>query len=179
MRLSNGGFIYKSFGVARFFLIYLYYITKNISWLGLIGKGNLIAFNGNVFIGKKLITGKNVDIISDGELYIGRNVSIGDYSRIVSKFSIKIGSNVMLARFVSILDHDHGYTLEDSNMKFDGYTTDSIEIGDNVWIGDKVTILKGVKIGSNVIVAANSVVTKSIPSNCIVAGTPAVIKRVI
>ena len=56
------------------------------------------------------------------------------------------------------------------------YTTQSkgeVEIGNNVWIGDKATILAGVVIGDNVIVAANSVVTKSVPSNTIVAGSPA------
>ena len=34
-------------------------------------------------------------------------------------------------------------------------------------------ILKGVTIGDNVVVAAGSIVTKSVPSNCLVAGNPA------
>ena len=177
MRVSTGGFFYKLLGVIRFLLIYLFYISKKIAPIGIIGRGNLLYFKGDIRIGRRLITGKNVDLISEGILDIGENVSIGDYSRVVSKDRIKIGSNVMLARFVSILDHDHDYTVINKEIKFDGYTTNSIEIGDNVWIGDKVTILKGIKIGSNVIIAANSVVTKSIPDNCIVAGIPAVIKR--
>ncbi len=36
-----------------------------------------------------------------------------------------------------------------------------------------IRICKSVTIGENSIVAANSVVTKSIPSNCIAAGNPA------
>ena len=35
------------------------------------------------------------------------------------------------------------------------------------------TILSGVNIGNNVIIAANAVVTKDIPSNSIAAGVPA------
>ena len=53
-----------------------------------------------------------------------------------------------------------------------------IKIGQNVWICDKVTILGGVTIGDNVIIAAGSVVTHDIPSNCMAAGMPArVIKK--
>ena len=39
--------------------------------------------------------------------------------------------------------------------------------------------MPGVNIGDEVIVAAGSVVTKDVPSNCIVAGVPAkIIKRI-
>lgn len=55
----------------------------------------------------------------------------------------------------------------------------AIVIGNNVWLGDKVTVLSGVRIGNNVTVAANSVVTKDVPDNCIVAGIPARIIKVI
>ena len=48
-----------------------------------------------------------------------------------------------------------------------------IKIGNHVWIGANVTILKGVSIGDGSIVAAGSVVTKSIPEACLAAGVPA------
>lgn len=50
-------------------------------------------------------------------------------------------------------------------------------LGDNVTLYDGVKIFGRVKVGDNVIVAANSVVLKNIPSNCIVAGSPAKIIR--
>ena len=53
------------------------------------------------------------------------------------------------------------------------------DVHDNVWIGDKATILAGVTIGDNVIVAANAVVTKSVASNCVVAGVPAKIVKLL
>ena len=48
-----------------------------------------------------------------------------------------------------------------------------VTIGPNVWIGARVIILKGVTIGEGSIVAAGSVVVKSVPENVMVGGNPA------
>jgi len=47
-----------------------------------------------------------------------------------------------------------------------------VHIGHDVWIGFGCIILPGVKIGDRTIIGAGSVVTKSIPSDCIAAGSP-------
>jgi maltose O-acetyltransferase len=47
-----------------------------------------------------------------------------------------------------------------------------IIIHDNVWITSNCTILGGVEIGENTIIAAGSVVTRSIPSNVVAGGNP-------
>ena len=52
-----------------------------------------------------------------------------------------------------------------------------IHLGNNVWLGAGVIVLPGVTIGDNSIVAAGSVVTHSVGSNVIVAGTPAKVLR--
>lgn len=57
--------------------------------------------------------------------------------------------------------------------KFDGRNDLIPVIGDNVTLGANVTILGDICIGNNVIVGAGSVVVKSIPDNCVVAGNPA------
>ncbi|WP_026884471.1 2,3,4,5-tetrahydropyridine-2,6-dicarboxylate N-acetyltransferase [Clostridium akagii] len=49
------------------------------------------------------------------------------------------------------------------------------EIGDDVLIGANSVILEGVKIGNGAVVAAGSVVVSDVPSNVVVAGTPATI----
>lgn len=46
-------------------------------------------------------------------------------------------------------------------------------IGMNCFIGGRSLILPGVEIGDNCVVGAGSVVTKSVPPRCIVAGNPA------
>ena len=43
----------------------------------------------------------------------------------------------------------------------------------DVWIGQNVTLSTGITIGNGAIVAANSVVTKSVPDYAIVGGNPA------
>lgn len=47
------------------------------------------------------------------------------------------------------------------------------KIGNSVYIAAGVRIIGNITIGDNVVIGANSVVTKDIPSNCIVAGIPA------
>ncbi len=55
--------------------------------------------------------------------------------------------------------------------------TKPIVIRQNAWLGANVTVLAGVTIGRNAIVAAGSVVTKDVPDNSVVAGTPARVIR--
>ena len=81
---------------------------------------------------------------------------------------IEIGDNVTIAPRVHILAHDA------STKQFLGYTKiGRVTIGNNVFIGAESVVLPGVTIGNNVIVGANSTVTKDIPDNVVVAGTPA------
>lgn len=50
-------------------------------------------------------------------------------------------------------------------------------IGNDVWFGHESMVMPGVQIGDGVIIAARSVVTKSVPAYAIVAGNPARIIR--
>lgn len=50
-------------------------------------------------------------------------------------------------------------------------------IGNDVWVGHGAYIAAGVTIGDGAIVAAQSVVTKDVPPYAVVAGNPAVIKK--
>lgn len=55
--------------------------------------------------------------------------------------------------------------------------TKPITIGRNAWLGADVKVLAGVTIGENAIVAAGSVVTRDVPPDMIVAGSPARVIR--
>lgn len=48
-------------------------------------------------------------------------------------------------------------------------------IGDNVYICSGAKVLGDIHIGNNVTIAPNTVVFKDVPSNCVVAGNPAII----
>ncbi len=52
-------------------------------------------------------------------------------------------------------------------------SADPVTVKDNVMIGANAVILEGVTIGENSVVAAGSIVTKNVPANVVVAGTPA------
>ena len=55
--------------------------------------------------------------------------------------------------------------------------TKPIVVKRNAWLGANVTVLAGITIGENAIVAAGSVVTKDVPDNMVVAGSPARVVR--
>jgi Acetyltransferase (isoleucine patch superfamily) len=84
----------------------------------------------------------------------------------------EIGSNSVLSQ-VAILTHDASMR-KDLNMVKLGNVT----IGENCFIGFESLIMPGVRIGNNSVVAARSVVTKDVPPNVLVAGSPAkIIKK--
>ena len=119
--------------------------------------------------------------IFNPEMIIGSRCDIGAYCHITAINSIIIGDGLLTGRYVYIGDNAHGgFSFEEANIPPGQRLVKSkgpVIIGNNVWIGDKCTILGNVSIGDNVIVAANSVVTHNVPSNCIVAGTPAKIVK--
>lgn len=52
-----------------------------------------------------------------------------------------------------------------------------IVIGNNVWVGAGVVVLPGVEIGENTTVGAGSIVTRSLPANCVAVGNPCRVVR--
>lgn len=109
-----------------------------------------------------------------GEITIGDYVLMSPGTRISAAAKIEIGDSVMMAHGVYITDADwHG--IYDRSKRTDEITP--VVIKDNVWLGDRSTVLKGVTIGENSIVAANTVVTKDVPANVVVAGNPAKIVK--
>ena len=99
-------------------------------------------------------------------LRLGRYVTIGADSRIVSWAPVKIGDDFMASDLLNINSGTHDpVTLQPSGA--------SITIGNRVWCGTGVTICAGVEIGDDVVIGARSLVTKSLPANCIAYGSPA------
>ena len=103
------------------------------------------------------------------------SITIGDYclispgARISSADGIHIGDNCMLANGVYLTDSDWHDIYNRTVMG----RTAPIVMGSNVWVGDSATVCKGVTLGENSIIGAGSIVTQSVPPNCVAAGNPA------
>ena len=110
------------------------------------------------------------------------NLIIGDYTRIGLGCTLigpaTIGNHVHLAQHVTVSGLNHNFEQVDKYIDEQGVNTSLIIIEDDVWIGANAVILPGTTIGQHSVVAAGSVVSRSIPPYCVCAGTPArVIKR--
>jgi acetyltransferase-like isoleucine patch superfamily enzyme len=112
---------------------------------------------------------------------IGNGCVIGEFNHFTCTNEIVVGDNLLTGRFVLITDNSHGDTLKKnliiSPMCREVISSGPVVIGKNVWIGDKVSILPNVTIGDGVVIGANSVVTKDIPSYCVACGIPAKVIR--
>ena len=92
---------------------------------------------------------------------------------------ITIGNHVKLGAGCVLIDtdaHNMDY-LSRREQCTDWGATAPIVIEDDAFIGMNCIILKGVTIGSRSIIAAGSVVTRSIPADCIAGGNPARVIR--
>ena len=99
---------------------------------------------------------------------------IGRKFTLLGSGNLSLGNNNMMAPEVTIVTSDHKRI---GSTHVDGEDIGNVVIGNKVWIGTRVIVLKGVTIGDNVIIGAGSVVTKSFPSNCVIAGNPAKIVK--
>jgi len=120
-------------------------------------------------------------------LKIGHDTGISS-SCIWVKSKIIIGNHVKIGGDCIIMDTDahnldyiirRGYVRNNKGRSMDTITAEAkpIIIEDDVLIGTRCVLLKGVTIGARSIIGSGSVVTKSIPSDCIAAGNPCRIIR--
>lgn len=109
--------------------------------------------------------GKNITL---GErVFINSGCKFQDQGGVVIGDDCLIGHNTVIAT----LNHDLA-----PSRRADMHPA-PVVIGRNVWIGSNATILPGVTIGDNAVVAAASVVTKDVPADSIVVGSPARVVR--
>lgn len=105
------------------------------------------------------------------------NVIIGDRTRIgisnVLIGPVRIGNDVILAQNVVLSGLNHEYQNIEIPPSKQNVTTSEIVLEDGCWVGANAVIVPGVKIGKHSVVAAGSVVTKSVPDYSVAAGNPA------
>lgn len=129
--------------------------------LGKLGQESIITPPFHCEFGKPISIGKST--------FVNMNVTMLDNARIT------IGDHVLIAPNVQFYTASHSLDFE-SRRRWETFSL-PIVVEDDVWIGGNSVILQGVTIGARSVIAANSVVTKDVPPDCLYGGTPATLIR--
>lgn len=119
-------------------------------------------------------------LASGATIRIGSRVGISGGSICASKL-IEIEDDTLLGANVTIADTDFhslraGVRSAPANPSVGAA---EIHIGKNVFIGTGAIVLKGVSIGDRAVIGAGSIVTRDIPADCVAAGNPCIIVRML
>lgn len=134
---------------------------------------NGVVLGNNVKIGANtIICGSGSLKVSGKGLKMGNNSSVGEYSYFGSAGGISVGDDVMMGQNVRFHAQNHHFNELDKNIRDQGVYQKGIAIGNDCWIGSGVVFLDGVNVGSGVVIGANTLVNKDIPSNSIAVGNP-------
>lgn len=129
-----------------------------------IGRGTIIRCSGNY---KQLGIGFSM----------GDNSSLADNCFVGATGGVSIGNDVIGGQNIRFHSSNHVFSDLNELICKQGITAKGIVVGDNCWIGAGVIFCDGVEVGAGCVIGANSVVTKSFPNNCVIAGNPAKIIR--
>lgn len=138
--------------------------------------GGHLSHGTNLHVGARTRLWAPCHLTIGNEVYIGKDVHI--------EANCRIGHHCLIANRVAIVGrHDHDYKAIGFPVRFSPWVAserfpsphrhEEACIEDDVWLGYGAIILTGTTIGRGSIVAAGSVVTKSVPPYSIVGGVPA------
>jgi acetyltransferase-like isoleucine patch superfamily enzyme len=137
-----------------------------------------IARGARVEFGRFVWVGDGTKIrCHEGVVEIGDKTVLGQECTISAYRRVGIGEQCVIAARAIFIDFDHGVVEVERPIRKQGIYMRDVEVGSNVWIGYGACVLRGVRVGDNSIVGTNSVVTKDVPANAVVAGIPARVIR--
>jgi acetyltransferase-like isoleucine patch superfamily enzyme len=137
-----------------------------------------IARRGRVEFGRFVWIGDGTKIrCHEGVVEIGAKTVMGQECTISAYQRVRIGEQCVIADRAMFIDFDHGVVEVERPIRVQGIYKRDVEVGSNVWIGYGACILRGVRVGDNSIIGTNSVVTRDVPANAVVAGIPARVIR--
>ena len=102
---------------------------------------------------------------------IGKNCKISTRNWPSEPYLVTIGNNVQITHCVSVYTHGGGQAIRKTYPEFDVFG--KVRIDDWAYIGAHSLIMPGVTVGEGALVAAGSVVTRSVAPHTVVGGNPA------
>lgn len=137
-----------------------------------------LVWDGKISIGDRTSINHGVCLMTyGGNIEIGKDCDINPYTIIYGHGNTKIGDNVLIAGHCMIIPNNHNISNPYVLISKQGNLSKGIIIEDNVWIGHSCSILDGVTVGKGSVIAAGSVVNRSIPEYSIAGGVPCKIIR--
>lgn len=120
----------------------------------------------------------NIRVGQDSTVTIGADVSSTTAVAISAAegTTVSVGDDVMFASENQVRADD-GHPIFDVATGARVNVSRSISIGNHVWVTRAATVLGGVSIGDGSVIGYGSVVTRSVPNNCVAAGVPAKVVR--
>ena len=115
--------------------------------------------------------------VHEGVAEIGAKTVLGQECTISSFQRVAIGRECIVADRVMLIDFDHGVVEVERPVRLQGIYKRDVNVGHNCWIGYGACILRGVTVGDNCVIGTNTVVTKDVADNAVVAGAPARVLR--
>jgi acetyltransferase-like isoleucine patch superfamily enzyme len=115
-------------------------------------------------------------LVRTDRIDIGKRVVIRANTIIMANdlASIRIGNDVLIGSGAHFYASNHRFDQRDTLIADQGHSpSEDIVVEDDVWIGANAIILPGVRVGRHSVVAAGSVVVKSIEPFSLYAGVPA------
>jgi acetyltransferase-like isoleucine patch superfamily enzyme len=109
----------------------------------------------------------------EGVISIGAKSVLGQECTISCYQHVSIGRECIIADRAMMIDFDHGMVEVERPIREQGIYMRDVRIGHNVWMGYGACVLRGVTVGDNAVIGTSSVVTKDVPPDAVVGGSPA------
>lgn len=139
------------------------------------GKCNRLLRRLGIGLGHNVTLRPPFQIENDIRLNLGDRVFVNYGLTVVGGGTVEIGERVLIGPNVTLATSTH--PTDPAERLCRPAMTADIHIERYAWIGASVTICPGVVIGEGSVIAAGSVVTRSIPPHSVAAGVPCVVKR--
>lgn len=140
--------------------------------------GNLDMPRAEELLGKILAEGSQIpEWFSPISIEYGANVSFGEDCfvnfgmTILDSAPVTVGDRTMFGPNCELITV--GHPVQDLEMRRAGWERGQpITIGDDCWFGSRVSVMPGVSVGDRCVIASGALLTKDVPDDSLVMGTP-------